>query len=93
LDSEGRIVAVLVGQPDDPEWVYVIGDAVKVMQDVREQGAAMDLFSDKSLNHRRGEFLAIPVGVSFGGGQMVGHPRSSFDEHFLTNLCHRNREI
>jgi len=71
LDKEGRIIAALVGQPDDPEWRYVIDDATNIMQEVQQLGTAVDLFSDSSLDHRRGEFLAIPVGVSFGGGQMV----------------------
>jgi hypothetical protein len=93
VDSKGRIVAVLVGQPEDPEWVSVIGDAAKVMQGVQQQGVDMDLFSDKCLDHRRGEFLAIPVGVSFGGGQTVGDPRHIFEECSLMNLCYRNREI
>jgi len=30
-----------------------------------------DIFSEDDLDHRRGKFLAIPVGVSFGGGQTV----------------------
>lgn len=75
LDKEGRIIATLVGQPADPEWGHVIEDAANVMQEVQQLGAAVDLFSDSSLDHRRGEFLAIPVGVSFGGGQTVGFSR------------------
>jgi hypothetical protein len=67
----GWIVAILVGRPDDPEWVYVIDDAANVMEEVQKLGANMDRFSDQSLSHRQGEFLAIPVGVSFGGGQTV----------------------
>ena len=83
----------MVGQPEDPEWVYVIGDAVKVMQGVQQLGAGMDLFSDKILDHRQGEFLAIPVGVSFGDGQMVGDPRNILEECSLINLFYRSREI
>ena len=83
MDSEGRIVAVLVGQPEDPEWAYVIGDATKIMRDVQQLGAKMDLFSEEGLSHRRGEVLAIPVGVSFGGGQMVGASHSPSEAHFL----------
>ena len=71
VDKEGRIIAALVGQPDDPEWRYVIDNATNIMQEVQQLGAAVDLFSDSSMDHRRGEFLAIPVGVSFGGGQTV----------------------
>jgi len=71
LDKEGRIIAVLVGQPDDPKWIDVVGDAAEVMPEVQRLGIDMELFADKNLRHRRGEFLAIPVGVSFGGGQTV----------------------
>lgn len=71
LDKEERIIAVLVGQPDDPQWSDTIDAATGVMQEVEQLGGSMDLFAEKCLHHRRGEFLAIPAGVSFGGGQMV----------------------
>ena len=71
LDKEERIVAALVGQPEDPQWKDIVDSAAEVMQGVERQGASMDLFTEKNLHHRRGEFLAIPAGVSFGGGQMV----------------------
>ena len=86
LDSEGQIVAVLVGQPEDPEWVYVIGNAMKIMWDVQQLGAEMDLFSEKGLSQRQGEFLAIPVGVSFGGGQMVRASHSLSEAHSLMSF-------
>ena len=86
LDSERRIVAVLVGQPQDPEWVCVVGEATKVMQDVRRLGAEMDLFSGQGLSHRWGEFLAILVGVSFGGGQTVRTSQSLSKAHSLMNF-------
>jgi hypothetical protein len=71
LDKEERIIAVLVGQPEDPHWRDVADAAAELMQEVECLGASMDLFTEKSLHHRRGEFLAIPAGVSFGGGQTV----------------------
>jgi len=71
LDKKERIVAVLVGQPDDPRWRGVIDDATGVMREVERCGADMELFTQKTLHHRRGVFLAIPAGVSFGGGQKV----------------------
>jgi len=93
LDKEGWIVAILVGQPDDPGWLYVIDDAAKVMQEVQQMGAELDLFSEKSLDHRRGEFLAIPVGVSFGGGQTVStYFRLSCKVFILKNSHHRSQE-
>jgi hypothetical protein len=71
LDRKERVIATLVGQPDDPQWEDAVNAATEVMQDVEQMGASMDLFSEESLHHRRGEFLAVPVGVSFGGGQTV----------------------
>jgi hypothetical protein len=78
LDKEEQIIAVLVGQPDDPQWRDTINAAAEVMQEVERLGASMDLFPEKSLHHRRGEFLAIPTGVSFGGGQTVRAQLSLF---------------
>ena len=64
-------MAVLVGQPNDPLWGDAIDAAAGVLREVERRGASMELFTEKTLHHRRGEFLAIPVGVSFGGGQTV----------------------
>jgi hypothetical protein len=71
LDKEERIIAVLVGQPDDPKWGDVAASATEVMQEVEQLGKSSDLFTEKALSHRRGEYLAISTGVSFGGGQKV----------------------
>ena len=71
LDCKQRIIAVLVGQPNDPTWDQVAHDAAAVMEEVREAGEEEECFSEKFLSHRRGEFVAFPVGVSFGGGQKV----------------------
>lgn len=90
LDREERIVAVLVGQPEDPCWGDVANAAAELMQKVEHLGISMDLFTEKSLYHRRGEFLAIPAGVSFGGGQTVW-PQPLTDEfglQALGNLVH-----
>lgn len=79
LDKEERIIAVLVGRPDDPQWSDAINAAAEVMQEVEQLGSSMDLFAAKCLHHRRGEFLAIPAGVSFGGGQTVRTWHRLFD--------------
>lgn len=71
LDKRDRIIAALVGRPDDPQWGGAIDAAAEVLQDVERCGADMELFTGESRHHRRGEFLAIPAGVSFGGGQTV----------------------
>lgn len=71
VDAKDRITTIFVGQPNDPEWTEVSDDATKVLDAVREAGLASNAFLDKYLAHRRGDFVAIPVGVSFGGGQKV----------------------
>lgn len=67
LDSAGRIVAVLVGQPsDDPSWEQVHKSAA----DKLEQARAECRFSAKQKSHRRGRFPALATGISHGGGQL-----------------------
>jgi len=39
------------------------------MQEVASKGTSEGLIADKYLHHRRGNFVTLPVGVSFGGGQ------------------------
>lgn len=68
IDAGERVVSALAGQPNDPQWANVSDSAA---DDVREAGDAC-VFSDEQLEHRRGEFPALAVGVSFGGGQKVG---------------------
>ncbi|TDL19149.1 hypothetical protein BD410DRAFT_727491 [Rickenella mellea] len=66
VDKDGRVVAVLSGQPKDEEdWAGVTSDAFDAMM---KEAAEMS-FSDEQLNHRRGYFPAVGVGASFGGGQ------------------------
>ena len=71
LDRKQRVIVALVGRPSDPTWDQAVYDAAAVMTEVQEAGLEEDCFPDKFLSHRRGEFVAFPVGVSFGGGQKV----------------------
>jgi hypothetical protein len=71
LDKEKQVIAVLMGQPNNPMWKNTVNNAAEVMQEVEWLSACQDLFTKKNLHHRRGEFFAIPAGVSFGGGQKV----------------------
>lgn len=64
-------MAVLVGQPNDPTWAGAIKEAAATMQQVVSEGVSNGLLGAKHLSHRRGDFVALPVGVSFGGGQTV----------------------
>ncbi|TFK61702.1 hypothetical protein BDN72DRAFT_777948, partial [Pluteus cervinus] len=71
LDDQDRIVAVLVGRPRDPEWGEVMVDAARTCTQVREAGERDGLFKDEHTSHRRGDFTAISLGASYGGGQTV----------------------
>lgn len=71
LDSQDRITVMCVGHPDAEEWSDVCQDAAGLLGQVREEGLSCNIFPNKYLNHRRGDFVALPVGVSYGGGQKV----------------------
>lgn len=74
LDKEDRVVAVLVGQPNDPTWEGAVVEAAAVMLEVASEGISARHIDGKYLSHRRGSFVALPVGVSFGGGQTACLP-------------------
>lgn len=66
-----RIFVIFVGRPQDSDWKMVTDDATTLMQEVEKLGHESGAFDDKHLHHRRGEFVALPVGVSYGGGATV----------------------
>ncbi|KAJ7776201.1 hypothetical protein B0H16DRAFT_1712578 [Mycena metata] len=68
LDAEGRIVAILLGMPDDPEWESVIREAAKAMERARRIARNRGAWRVGQV-HRRGRHLPLFEGVSFGGGQ------------------------
>jgi hypothetical protein len=71
-DVKKRIMAIFVGRPQDSEWKKVTDNATALMQEVEKLGHKIGAFDDKYLHHRRGDFVALPVGVSYGGGATVG---------------------
>lgn len=72
LDKDGRIIACFVGKPDDPAWdSEVIPGACRAMDRAACKGVAKGAFTKKDRVHRRGNFLSLTTGVSFGGGQKV----------------------
>ncbi|KAJ7080780.1 hypothetical protein B0H15DRAFT_953377 [Mycena belliarum] len=67
VDAQGRVFAVLVGQPRDTEWAAAVNDAYSAID---EEGTAAD-FPSHMRKHRRGLFAALNVGISYGKGQRV----------------------
>ncbi|KAJ7076282.1 hypothetical protein B0H15DRAFT_955806 [Mycena belliarum] len=67
VDAEGRIVAILLGKPEDPDWDNVVVEAVKAMYRARVHVRKAGMWSPST--HRRGRYMALSAGVSFGGGQ------------------------
>lgn len=67
LDAHGRIIAVLAGQPDHPEYRAA---AAAAFHAIRDAGAEARFPADMR-RHRRGLFAAINVGLSYGKGQKI----------------------
>ncbi|KAJ7113682.1 hypothetical protein C8R43DRAFT_1138530 [Mycena crocata] len=67
IDAEGRIFAVLAGQPRDPTYAAAVARAYDTI--TREGDAARFPYSMR--HHRRGLFAAMNVGLSYGKGQTV----------------------
>ncbi|KAK0468951.1 hypothetical protein IW261DRAFT_1296738, partial [Armillaria novae-zelandiae] len=67
VDREGRIVAVMAGQPHDPSYSAACMEAHDA---ILREGAAAN-FRKPSNNHRRGGFPVVNVGISYGKGQKV----------------------
>ncbi|KAI9069791.1 hypothetical protein FKP32DRAFT_1559038, partial [Trametes sanguinea] len=65
LDKHDRVFGVLAGRPRDPSWATVNEE----MQDLLEQGRSAYSASAGQKSHRRGNFTAVSVGISYGGGQ------------------------
>lgn len=72
IDQKKRMLCMLVGRPSDPNWMSdVVEPAAQMLDDIRLEGDAMGAWSAKQLNARRGDFVSITSGVSYGGGQQV----------------------
>jgi hypothetical protein len=65
IDSQGRIFAVLAGQPRDPSYKLSVAAAFTA---IMQEGTAAQ-FPASMRHHRRGLFAAINVGLTFGKGQ------------------------
>ncbi|KAJ7247596.1 hypothetical protein C8J57DRAFT_1080788 [Mycena rebaudengoi] len=95
LDSDGRIVAVFVGTPDDPDWADVIADLVAAMEKAREEAVASGEMSAGEDRHRRGNYFSFSDGPSLGGGQrgpghLVNPPKiKQIIRRLVRKLCSR----
>ncbi|KAH9923230.1 uncharacterized protein B0H18DRAFT_955931 [Fomitopsis serialis] len=68
-DGVGRVIAVLCGAPNDPEWPDVHAGAAAAVAAARERLS----LTAKDRAHRRGDFAALAMGISYGGGQKHTH--------------------
>lgn len=75
-DSSGYVIAVLGGMPRDDNgcdkptyehWGRVAKEASQLLCKLRKGNN----FTEEQTSHRRGPFIAIDYGISFGGGQKV----------------------
>ncbi|KAJ7900457.1 hypothetical protein B0H13DRAFT_2336660 [Mycena leptocephala] len=93
VDSEGRIVAILLGEPDDPEWAHVVAEAAKALRRARRSAMRAGIWRPGS-SHRRGTYYSITAGVSFGGGQRrPGNLRNSRKTRKILRRLLRNKYI
>ncbi|KAJ6631937.1 hypothetical protein B0H10DRAFT_1975532 [Mycena sp. CBHHK59/15] len=87
LDARGRIVAILIGRPEDPDWDEVVDEAVREMHRARRKGMRHRVFKSARPLHRRGRFSVLAAGVSFGGGQK--RPGNLVNNRFARRLIQR----
>lgn len=73
LDRENRVIGALAGRPHGAtDWGAVHDSALASLESVSKKLN----FSQKDKAHRRGSYISISHGLSFGGGQQVrAHPR------------------
>ncbi|KAJ7471711.1 hypothetical protein B0H11DRAFT_1695346, partial [Mycena galericulata] len=94
VDVHGRIIAVLLGRPEDEDWDHVVADAFQVMDRVRRAGRRSGAFRTRDSVHRRGHFTHLTSGVSFGGGQShPGNLVNSRKRQKLINYLLKNNNI
>ncbi|KAJ7737112.1 hypothetical protein B0H16DRAFT_1326103, partial [Mycena metata] len=67
FDANGRIIAVLAGQPRDPHYAAAARAAFRAIMDAGAEAR----FPADMRRHRRGLFAALNVGLSYGKGQKV----------------------
>ncbi|KAJ6484285.1 hypothetical protein DFH09DRAFT_949375 [Mycena vulgaris] len=94
LDAHGRIIAILLGRPEDPEWDDVVRDAVKVFARARRAGFRSRAFRAQDTKHRRGRYALLSTSVSFGGCQKrPGNLVNSRKRQKIINHLLRNKSV
>lgn len=71
---KGRIIAMLIGQPDSKDWDEVNVTAANVMVEVQQYC----IFIQSGLTHYYGRYNALSTSISYSGGQ-----------HIPANLAHQ----
>ncbi|TFY80626.1 hypothetical protein EWM64_g3386 [Hericium alpestre] len=75
-DPRGRIVSVLPGRPQGPEWDVVTEEATVAFEEGEKESRRWS--TTDLVDGRRGDFLALDTGISYGGGpQVAGNLRNS----------------
>ncbi|KAJ7715052.1 hypothetical protein B0H16DRAFT_1742268 [Mycena metata] len=67
VDRESRVIAVLSGRPNDPEYLRLTEQAARELEAAR---AELNFWPDQR-GGRCGAFSSVSAGISFGGGQQV----------------------
>ncbi|KAF8414353.1 hypothetical protein L210DRAFT_3659486 [Boletus edulis BED1] len=76
LDKEGRIIGILGGRPSGDDWDGVAKEVSELLRTAESRGAK------PCKQERRGKFVPLTFGVSYGGGQPApGH------------LCHNQHNL
>lgn len=70
-DEENIGFVFMVGHPTDSLWDGVCLEMGEALKAIEEIGCSKELFGITYTGNRQGPFMAIPNGVSFGGGQTV----------------------
>ncbi|KAI9068915.1 hypothetical protein FKP32DRAFT_1587310 [Trametes sanguinea] len=85
VDSNGAVVGMLAGKPQDPTW----GETVAQVNEAMSAASAACRFSAVQKSHRRGDFATLAQGFSFGGGQTApGNIRNKpVNARALAELC------
>ncbi|KAJ7157914.1 hypothetical protein C8R43DRAFT_1087083 [Mycena crocata] len=90
--ADGRIIAILLGTPDDADWADVAKEAFKELRRARRYAERHGLWWPSA--HRRGRYFPITAGVSFGGGQRrPGNLRNNRRFRRMLRRLLRNKSI